>query len=312
MQNQIRTYKHYIIYKITNLVNGKIYIGKHRCDRLDDDYFGSGKLLQLAIAKYGIENFVFHLEIDLKSAEEMDLLEEMVVNKEFLERDDVYNISRGGTNPCMYGDKNPFYGKTHSKEFCERTSRRFKGTKLTQDHKDKISLSIKHNVEEHPELREKFASLKNKKRCKSKTTGKIAFFDKNHIPEEYEVFIDRKPTYHVPDDVKLQNKKKKSEKAKQSKWYNDGKTEVFCRPTEVPNGFVKGRLPGLNVGRKYSKETIDKMKKSKVGKPSSIVGRVCITNGVENKFVSKEAQLPSGWRYGLSRQAKKNANKTPK
>ena len=305
MQEQSRTYKHYIIYKITNLVNGKIYIGKHRCDRLDDDYFGSGKLLQLAIAKYGIENFVFHLEIDLKSAEEMDLLEEMVVNQEFLKRDDVYNISRGGTNPCMYGDKNPFYGKTHSKDFCERTSKRFKGTKLTQDHKDKISSSIKHNVEEHPELREKFASLKNKKKCKNKITGKIVFFDKNHIPEEYEVFIDRKPAYYVPEEVKLENKKKKSERAKQSKWYNNGKSEIFCKPSEVPAGFNKGRLPGLNAGRKYSTETLDKMRKSKLGKPGTIVGMICITNGIENKFVNKNAKLPDGWWHGLTRQKTK-------
>lgn len=111
----MKQYKHYIIYKITNRVNGKIYIGKHRCDNLDDDYFGSGKLLLNAIHKYGIENFTFHLESDLKNEKEMDLLEEAVVNKDFLARDDVYNISRGGPNPCMYGDKNPFYGKKHSK-----------------------------------------------------------------------------------------------------------------------------------------------------------------------------------------------------
>ena len=119
----MKTYKHYILYKITNLINGKIYIGKHMCDVLDDKYFGSGKRLWLAINKYGIENFVFELLIDLKNREEMDLLEECVVNKEFLARNDVYNISKGGKNPCMYGKDNPFYGKTHTNEFKEKISK---------------------------------------------------------------------------------------------------------------------------------------------------------------------------------------------
>jgi len=131
MNEHEHKYKHYIIYTITNNINGKIYIGKHKCNKLDDGYFGSGKLLKLAIKKYGLNNLTFHLEIDLKNQDEMDLLEEMVVNEFFLKRNDVYNISRGGKNPCMYGKNNPFYGKTHSKDFCERISKKFKGKKLS-------------------------------------------------------------------------------------------------------------------------------------------------------------------------------------
>lgn len=55
----------FIIYKITNLINRKIYIGKHKCKYLDDGYFGSGYALETAIKKYGKENFVFHLEFEL-------------------------------------------------------------------------------------------------------------------------------------------------------------------------------------------------------------------------------------------------------
>lgn len=53
--------KIYFIYKITNKVNGKSYVGKHETYSVDDDYFGSGKILRIAIKKYGKENF--HKEI---------------------------------------------------------------------------------------------------------------------------------------------------------------------------------------------------------------------------------------------------------
>ena len=43
------------IYKITNLINGKIYVGKS--EREDSyhrkNYFGSGVIIRLAIKKYG-------------------------------------------------------------------------------------------------------------------------------------------------------------------------------------------------------------------------------------------------------------------
>lgn len=81
----------FTIYKITNLINGKIYIGRHASLKEEDDYFGSGgKHFQNALKKYGQENFKKETLFFCKDYEEMIALEEYLVNKEFVEREDTY------------------------------------------------------------------------------------------------------------------------------------------------------------------------------------------------------------------------------
>ena len=112
--------KFYLIYKITNNLNQKFYIGKHKTDNLDDNYFGSGKHLKNAQEKYGLENFTKTILFYCANEEEMNLLEKTVVTQEFCNRDDVYNINEGGEGGWNYVNT-MFHveGKTIVKNFTE-------------------------------------------------------------------------------------------------------------------------------------------------------------------------------------------------
>ena len=86
----------YLIYKITNRLNQKIYIGKHKTKNVDDGYMGSGKLIKLAVKKYGVKNFKKEILFYCKNEEQMNQKEKEIVNKNFIKKDDNYNLTLGG------------------------------------------------------------------------------------------------------------------------------------------------------------------------------------------------------------------------
>ena len=87
---------YYLIYKITNNVNNKIYIGKHQTEDKNDDYIGSGKILKRAIEKYGLDKFTKEILFECNSLEEMNEKEAEIVDEEFVARLDTYNVKLGG------------------------------------------------------------------------------------------------------------------------------------------------------------------------------------------------------------------------
>ena len=141
---------HYV-YEITNLVNGKKYIGKRscKCPIEEDKYMGSGKKLKEAFIKYGIQNFEKRILFICK--DELDALYkeiEVIYKTDACKSNDYYNISIGGGIISSNKNKNnrwvvsPEYRKKQSRIALER----YKEQPMSDETKRKIADSHKRKV----------------------------------------------------------------------------------------------------------------------------------------------------------------------
>ena len=97
---------YYTVYKITNLINNKIYIGVHKTADINDDYMGSGTVLTKAQKKYGIKNFTKEILHVFDNAEDMYAKEAEIVDADFIAEANTYNLKVGGLGGFDYINKN--------------------------------------------------------------------------------------------------------------------------------------------------------------------------------------------------------------
>lgn len=84
------------VYKTTNLLNNKYYIGVHSTNTLNDKYLGSGKYLWNSIRKYGRENFLFETLYFFDTFEQALKREKELVTKDTIKDPMCMNIMVGG------------------------------------------------------------------------------------------------------------------------------------------------------------------------------------------------------------------------
>lgn len=171
----------YYIYKITNNVNNKIYIGcttnvekrwnKHikvaLSKRKKEKFY-----IHNAIQKYGVENFSIETLIEIHSKEQMFSFEKKYIEEYKSNKNDFgYNLTEGGEGA---------FGRVLSKETKDKISKAHLGIKHSDETKEllrKINLGKKQSSESIEKTRQanigKTISEEHKKKLREFHTGKI-------------------------------------------------------------------------------------------------------------------------------------------
>jgi group I intron endonuclease len=146
-----------IVYKATNKINGKAYIGQtcrsltrrrneHKRAALDDKYKSP---FHEAMRKYGVDNFEWEILAERKTTRSLDRAEARLIRKYKSHcKENGYNLTSGGH--VLRGRKNPFYGQKHTdevKKLISETNKgrpgHNKGKHLSEETRRKIREAIK-------------------------------------------------------------------------------------------------------------------------------------------------------------------------
>lgn len=91
------------VYIITNIINGKQYVGDHSTNNINDEYLGSGSYIKNAIFKYGKENFKREILEEFDSKEEAFNSQEKYIQQYNTLIPNGYNISPKGGHQISGG-----------------------------------------------------------------------------------------------------------------------------------------------------------------------------------------------------------------
>lgn len=131
------------IYKTTNLFNGKIYVGQHRADKFDLNYYGSGIIICNLIKKFGKDDFKVECLEECFSEDELNEREIYWIAKLHSTEESIgYNIMLGGYECHLV---------RHSQKTKDKISKKKRGCKPNRTYvvDDATKLKISNTLKEY-------------------------------------------------------------------------------------------------------------------------------------------------------------------
>lgn len=131
-------HQYHFLYKTTNLLNNKYYIGVHSTYNLDDGYLGSGYMLKRSIKKYGKENFKIEVLEFFENRNELVEAEKHMVTESLISEMMCMNLKPGGR-----GGFNEYWAKRGSELGVEALKEKRKDEEWVKMLSESMSLALK-------------------------------------------------------------------------------------------------------------------------------------------------------------------------
>lgn len=223
---------YYLIYKITNIINNKIYIGKHQTENKNDDYMGSGILLKRAMNLYGKKFFKKEILCECLNEEELNIKEIDFINEYNSTNKNIgYNIALGGDGGNLKSGIKTYHNIITDEEKCFRDDEEIPEGFIegfSNEHKEKLKEKTNFKKGHIPWNKNSKGLTKSNKTSFKKGYQGGHHFQKGDSP------------WNKGIECREETKKKIGEKNKMKKWWNNGIISVF---REIcPEGFIPGRI----------------------------------------------------------------------
>jgi group I intron endonuclease len=252
--------KKFLVYEIKNNINGKTYVGQYSGLSFEK-YFGSGKLIKLAIKKYGLENFSKTILEECSNKDELNEKEIFWIDK-LKTIENGYNLTEGGTG----GDLSEFIKYDENWVENQRLSTKKYWDNISDDERKKRSESVSGE--------------------KNGMYGKEGFWKGKKIPKEI---------------VKKSLDNRRSYNKEQNPNWKGGLTYVYCEcgkrigygHTHCNKCRPRSNDDNPFFGKQHSEETKKKISEKRLSKYSGGQNKPIIIDDVEYRSAGEASKILS-------------------